>query len=98
MKNTNGTTINEMPTREETRYDMDVHETDTAKTGEVKTYAICPVSGFGKPPEEWSYCVGHCSIYDATTGLCGVNALGNLRFLPSIAEHTGDAADALLTL
>lgn len=87
MTYTNGTTINAMQTREETRYDMNDHKTDTAKTGEVKEYALCPFSGIGKPPTEWSHCVGGCSVYDATTGFCALNALWSLRQLPFASQY-----------
>lgn len=47
-----------------------------AEQGEL-TYKpdICPLSGIGKPPIEWSRCVVQCSLYDATKGRCAVKVL-----------------------
>ena len=59
---------------------------------------ICPMSGIGKPPSEWSKCTVQCFWYDATKGLCAVQALWHLRELPGIHADTSDAAAALLVM
>lgn len=57
---------------------------------------LCPLSGIGKPPSEWGRCVVQCCWYDATSGLCAVQALWHLRELPSIAQDANDTANALI--
>lgn len=57
---------------------------------------LCPLSGVGKPPSDWSRCAVQCSWYDATKGLCAVQALWHLRELPSIAQDANDTANALI--
>jgi hypothetical protein len=59
---------------------------------------ICPLSGIGKPPSEWSACVVQCGWYDASTGVCAVNALMHLRELPGLHSSAGDVATALLVM
>ena len=53
---------------------------------------LCPLSGIGKPPSEWGRCVVQCSWYDATKGLCAVQALWHLRELPIIGQDVGAMA------
>ena len=44
--------------------------------------ALCPMSGIGKPPTEWSRCFFPCGFYDVTMGKCS---------FATIAEHASAA-------
>ena len=57
---------------------------------------LCPISGIGKPPSEWSGCAVQCGWYDATCGLCAVQALWHLRELPSIARDASMSSSAAM--
>lgn len=65
---------------------------NNAKRGELNYKDdICPLSGIGKPPSEWSHCVVECSLYDATTALCSIHALWLTREI--VHELHGMAGD-----
>lgn len=34
--------------------------------------SLCPLSGVGKPPNEWSACVIQCGLYDVSVGACAL--------------------------
>lgn len=56
---------------------------------------VCPLSGVGKPPTEWSACVVQCSLYDASSGYCSLHALYHLRELPNIRDRIHGVGNVL---
>lgn len=69
---------------------------DQTQRGELVYKAdLCPLSGIGKPPTEWSACVVQCSIYDATTGYCSLQALWHLRQLPDMCNQIEGVGNVL---
>lgn len=72
------------------------NETDQGECSELayKDY-LCPFSGIGQPPTEWSACVAQCSLYDATSGYCSLQALWHLRQLPELCNRIEGVGNVL---
>ena len=71
-------------------------ETDKAQHDKLEYKKdLCPISGMGKPPTEWSNCIVQCSVYDATTGYCSLQAPWCLQELPHIHDRVQGVANVL---
>lgn len=56
------------------------------QTAKMEETRLCPLSGIGKPPSDWSACAYECALYDFEGCACSLHMGKHFQFLVEMLE------------